>query len=166
MFSRSGTGNDHSHNSSDPDEEPRSYRDEYATPGHDTTPSAPTTANMAPLVRTATRGNATRAYWIGLVVGVVVAVATALLVLQNSRSTRLEWLGWDFLAPLWLILLIAVAAGAVLLTLAVFLIARTRHRNASRRTAVDRLHRLTEQPDPTGTHQAPTEQAQDGPAND
>lgn len=124
--------------------------------------SEPTTADMAPLVRSAARGNATRAYWIGLVVGVLVAVATALLVLQNSGSTRLAWLGWDFLAPLWFILLLAVAAGAVLLALTVFLVARALHRNASRKSALDRLRRLAERPDRTGTHRMPDEKPHEG----
>lgn len=158
MTSQSGSRNGQRNGNEIPGRAAGQSVDEHAAPDragpdHDTT-SEPTTADMSPLVRTATRGNATRAYWIGLVVGVVVAVATALLVLQNSQSTRLQWLGWDFLAPLWLILLIAVAAGAVLLALTMFLVVRARHRNASRKTAVNRLNRLTAS-DRSGTHRMP-----------
>lgn len=121
-----------------------------------TEPSTPeSSADLSPLVRTALRGNAIRSYWIGLVIGVVLAVATALLVVQNSQSARVEWLGWDFLAPLWLILLLSVAAGAVLLALSAVIIAHARARNASGKTARKRLQRLAAQSGQPGAHRAP-----------
>lgn len=127
---------------------PRTGPDNART-GTEHSPSGPTTADMAPLVRTALRGKSTRSYWLGLVIGVVLAAATALLVVQNPRSTRLTWLGWDFSAPLWLILLLAVAAGAVLLALSGLFIAHTRSRNESGKAARQRLKRLTTESPPS-----------------
>lgn len=49
----------------------------------------------------------------GLVLGVVVIVAIVLLIVQNGRSARLSWLAFHFSCPLWIMLLLTAAAGAV-----------------------------------------------------
>lgn len=45
--------------------------------------------------------------------GVVVTVAIILLVVQNGSSARLNWLAFHFSSPLWIMLLLTAAAGAV-----------------------------------------------------
>lgn len=49
----------------------------------------------------------------GLALGVVVIVAIVLLIIQNGRSAHLSWLAFDFSCPLWIMLLLTAAAGAV-----------------------------------------------------
>lgn len=72
------------------------------------------------------RDNPRLAFRVGLVVGVLLAVATALLVVQNGRSVRMSWLVWDFGAPLWLFLALSAVSGAVLLQLGLFVRRRGR----------------------------------------
>ena len=50
----------------------------------------------------------------GFVIGVVVAVAVTLLIIQNGESTQLDWLVFHFQAPLWIMLLLTLAAGGVI----------------------------------------------------
>jgi uncharacterized integral membrane protein len=47
----------------------------------------------------------------GLALGAVVTVAIVLLIIQNGRSARLNWLAFHFGAPLWIMLLLTAAAG-------------------------------------------------------
>lgn len=72
----------------------------------------------------------------GLLVGGVVAVAAALLVVQNARSTAFEWLWLEFDAPLWLLLAATLAAGMVVAEAARLLWQRSRARAAERRSVV------------------------------
>lgn len=51
---------------------------------------------------------------LGVVVGIVLVVAVLLAVVQNDDDVRVEWLTVDVDAPLWLLLLIALAVGALL----------------------------------------------------
>ena len=48
-----------------------------------------------------------------LALGVVVTVAIVLLIIQNGRSAHLSWLAFHFSPPLWIMLLLTAAAGAV-----------------------------------------------------
>ena len=48
-----------------------------------------------------------------LALGVVVTVAIVLLIIQNGRSAHLSWLAFHFSSPLWIMLLLTAAAGAV-----------------------------------------------------
>jgi uncharacterized integral membrane protein len=48
-----------------------------------------------------------------LALGVVVTVAIVLLIVQNGRSAHLSWLAFHFSPPLWIMLLLTAAAGAV-----------------------------------------------------
>jgi uncharacterized integral membrane protein len=57
-----------------------------------------------------TRRNPFRA---GLALGVLVTVAIVLLIIQNGKSARLNWLAFHFSSPLWIMLLLTAAAGAV-----------------------------------------------------
>lgn len=45
----------------------------------------------------------------GLVVAGVLGAGLALFVFQNTRSTRVEWLVFEFRQPLWLVLLVTAA---------------------------------------------------------
>ena len=49
----------------------------------------------------------------GLALGAVVTVAIVLLIIQNGRSAHLNWLAFHFGSPLWIMLLLTAAAGAV-----------------------------------------------------
>jgi uncharacterized integral membrane protein len=46
------------------------------------------------------------------IVGVLIAVAVLLLIVQNGESAQLTWLFFDFSAPLWIMLLLTMVAGA------------------------------------------------------
>lgn len=48
-----------------------------------------------------------------LVAGVVLASALALLIFQNTRSTKVEWLVFETEQPLWVLLLVTALATLV-----------------------------------------------------
>lgn len=58
-------------------------------------------------------GKGRRFQW-GLLVGAVVAVAAALLVIQNGQHTTVEWLWLDFDTSLWLVVVASLAGGIVI----------------------------------------------------
>lgn len=68
------------------------------------------------------------AFWVGVVLGALLAVATALLIVQNSEKANLDWLWFDFTAPLWLLLFASALSGAVLGHLVPLLWRRARDR--------------------------------------
>jgi uncharacterized integral membrane protein len=76
---------------------------------------------------------------IGAVVGVVVLLALIVFVAQNTASTRMHWLGFDFAWPLAAALLAAMAAGVVVAGSAGWL---WRHRRRRRLREREELHRL------------------------
>ena len=49
-----------------------------------------------------------------LLVGVVLAVALALLIAQNTSDTKVEWLTFETEQPLWVVLLVTAAAALVI----------------------------------------------------
>lgn len=49
----------------------------------------------------------------GFVLGAVVTAAMALFIVQNTASIEFDWLWLEFEAPLWLMLLVAFAAGLI-----------------------------------------------------
>ncbi|MGE0731034.1 MAG: lipopolysaccharide assembly protein LapA domain-containing protein [Acidimicrobiia bacterium] len=77
-------------------------------------------------------------FGIGLILGGLVAVAAALLVVQNGHETTFDWLWLDFEAPLWLLLAATFAAGAVVAEAVRALARRSRTRAARRRDALRR----------------------------
>jgi uncharacterized integral membrane protein len=77
----------------------------------------------------------------GVVVGGVVAVAAALLVVQNGHTTGLEWLWFDFDAPLWLLLALTLAAGGFLAEAGRIVWRRRRVRAAERSEVVSAARR-------------------------
>lgn len=45
--------------------------------------------------------------------GALVAVAAALLIVQNTESATVEWWAWDPTGPMWIVLLLTFVAGLV-----------------------------------------------------
>lgn len=64
----------------------------------------------------------------GFLLGVLVAAAMGVLVVQNTDPVPLEWLFFDFEAPTWVVLLVAFASGLVVAPLLAFAWRRSRHR--------------------------------------
>jgi uncharacterized integral membrane protein len=50
---------------------------------------------------------------VGLIFGSLVMVAIALLIIQNGESAQIDWLAFDFKAPLWIILFVTLISGAI-----------------------------------------------------
>ena len=49
----------------------------------------------------------------GLVVAGILGAGLTLFVVQNTRSTRVEWLVFEFRQPLWLVLLVTSAVTLI-----------------------------------------------------
>lgn len=64
----------------------------------------------------------------GLVVTIVLAVALLIFIFQNTGDVKVDWLFLDATAPLWLVLLITAAAGALLAEVGGWLLRRRRER--------------------------------------
>lgn len=64
-----------------------------------------------------------------VLVAAIVAVALAAFVVQNTASTPVRWLVFDGSAPLWLVILAAAVAGAVLSELGGWLLRRRKRRS-------------------------------------
>lgn len=70
------------------------------------------------------------AFWVGTTFGALLAIATTLLIVQNSESASLDWLWLDFDAPLWLLLFLSAVSGAILSQLTPPIWRRVRARKA------------------------------------
>ncbi len=66
-------------------------------------------------------------------VGVIIAVALVLLITQNGEKTHIDWLAFDFEAPLWIVLLLSAAAGAIVWESVKFALRRRRRATARAR---------------------------------
>lgn len=66
-----------------------------------------------------------RSFRTGFIVGAVVAVAVGLLIVQNSESVQLDWVVFDFEAPLWIMLFVTLVAGGLIAELGRPLIRRS-----------------------------------------
>lgn len=87
----------------------------------------------------------------GLVVGLAVAAAVAVFVAQNGHSTSVHWLWTDFRAPVWLLAIVACAAGAIIWETAAVLARRARTKRADRQDAL-----IAAQTRLTGSDEPPT----------
>lgn len=103
--------------------------------------------DLPALIKTATSQARLRTFRLGLTVGVLLAAALALLIVQNGDSVELNWLTFDFEAPLWLLLLASAIAGGALQWLAATLWRRARADNTRRRLAAQQLGDLVGGPD-------------------
>ena len=72
------------------------------------------------------RGEVARSSRAPLVVGVLLIAVLVVFVAQNTESTEVTWLVFDRAAPLWLVILIAAVAGAVLTEVIGWLMRRRR----------------------------------------
>ena len=62
----------------------------------------------------------------GLIATAVVAVVLLVFIFQNTNETKVTWLFFDSTPPLWLALLVAAVAGAVVTELVGWVIRRRR----------------------------------------
>lgn len=76
---------------------------------------------------------------VGFVLGGLVALAAALLVIQNGESAQIRWLWADFSAPLWVVLLLTLVAGGLVWETARMALRRGRRLRRERREALERL---------------------------
>lgn len=80
---------------------------------NDSPPEDAAASEPRDVVERALRSTGSRSFRVGLVVGAVITVAIALLIVQNGESAQLNWLTFDFSAPLWIMLMLTLLAGAV-----------------------------------------------------
>ena len=79
-------------------------------------------------------------FW-SLLLGILLAIAIVIFIFQNTDSVPIEYLGWDFTAPLVGIVLAAGLAGVVLDELLGLLLRRRRRRILQEREELRRLKR-------------------------
>jgi uncharacterized integral membrane protein len=114
-------------------------------------PARPPAALASDLREVRTRPE--RAFNAGAVLGLVLATATFIFLVQNGRPTDFDWLWFDFTLPLWIALLGALAVGALLVVSALAVHRRRRRRIERRDQAAARLEDALgrERPPATGT---------------
>lgn len=92
-----------------------------------------------------------RAFNVGATLGLVLATATFVFLVQNRRSTRFDWLWFDFTLPLWVALVGALVVGALLVVAGLAVHRRRRRRIGRRARAAARLEdALPGEPAPRG----------------
>jgi uncharacterized integral membrane protein len=119
----------------DPDQRPPADPDGRAEPGGD--PTRPPAALATDLREVRTRPE--RAFNAGAALGLVLATATFVFLVQNRQSTEFDWLWFDFTLPLWVALVGALVTGALLVLTALAVHRRRRRRIARREQAASRL---------------------------
>ncbi|MEO8266114.1 MAG: hypothetical protein ABI706_11475 [Ilumatobacteraceae bacterium] len=75
-------------------------------------PSA-TTPESSDAVAAALRGAKRNRFRAGMVIGMVVTIAIVLLIVQNGESAQLDWVSFHFKMPLWILVILTAAAGAI-----------------------------------------------------
>lgn len=85
------------------------------------------------------RSKPERAFNIGAVLGLTLAVTTFVFLLQNNGTTDFEWLWFDFELPLWTALVGALVTGALLVLTALAVHRRRKKRIGRRERAAGRL---------------------------
>ena len=80
-----------------------------------------------------------RAFNAGAVLGLSLATAAFIFLVQNAQPTEFDWLWFDFTLPLWIALLGALVVGALLVVAALAVHQRRRRRIARREQAAARL---------------------------
>jgi uncharacterized integral membrane protein len=84
-----------------------------AQPPKEEPPRTDPSRRSSSLVRTRTS-----ATWVGLVLAILVVIATLIFILQNNQDVRIEWLGLHVKLSLAIALLIAAVGGALVPILA------------------------------------------------
>jgi uncharacterized integral membrane protein len=119
---------------------------EPGTTGRDAAPTGPDRSFTTHPTGTAlakdlreVRSKPERAFNIGAALGLTLAVATFIFLIQNNRPTDFEWLWFDFELPLWSALVGALVIGAVLVLTALAVHHRRRRRIGRRDRAAGRL---------------------------
>ena len=88
-----------------------------------------------------TAGGLLGSAWVGLVLGALVTVLLLIFIAQNTTSTDVRYLGWEFSLPLGVLLLMAAIAGALIMALfAGFRILQLRMRARKARKLATRAH--------------------------
>lgn len=64
-----------------------------------------------------TTGGRLGSAWVGLVLGALVTILLLIFVAQNTTSTEVSFLGWQFTLPLGVLILFAAIAGALIMAL-------------------------------------------------
>ncbi len=72
----------------------------------------------------------------GVILGSIVTVAVVLLIIQNGESAQLDWIAFHFRTPLWIMLFLTAAAGAVTWELIKAAGRRARRQRGERRDAL------------------------------
>ena len=85
------------------------------------------------------RSKPERAFNVGAALGLTLAVATFIFLVQNNGPTDFEWLWFDFELPLWAALVGALVTGALLVLTALAVHRRRRRRIGRRDRAAGRL---------------------------
>jgi uncharacterized integral membrane protein len=96
------------------------------------------------------RSRPERAFNLGAALGLTLAVATFIFLVQNGGRTEFEWLWFDFTLPLWVALVAALVVGAVLVVWALAVHHHRRRRITRREQAAARLEDalVPDSPDP------------------
>lgn len=88
-----------------------------------------------------TAGGLLGSAWVGLVLGALVTVLLLIFIAQNTTSTDVRYLGWEFSLPLGVLILLAAIAGALIMALfAGFRILQLRMRARKARKLATRPH--------------------------
>ena len=88
-----------------------------------------------------TAGGLLGSAWVGLVLGALVTVLLLIFIAQNTTSTDVRYLGWEFSLPLGVLILLAAIAGALIMALfAGFRILQLRMRARKARKLSARAH--------------------------
>jgi uncharacterized integral membrane protein len=96
------------------------------------------------------RSRPERAFNVGAALGLTLATATFIFLVQNRQATDFDWLWFDFTLPLWVALVAALVVGAVLVVWALAVHHHRRRRITRREQAAARLEDalVPDSPDP------------------
>jgi uncharacterized integral membrane protein len=120
------------------DQRTRSHREQS---DHRSPPAQPSGGSgVAELAERARSGNPLNAIAL-FVAGAAVAVATAMLIVQNTEPATIEWWAWDPTGPMWIVLLLTFVAGLLMgpVLAGAYVLARTRRSHRDER--IDELAR-------------------------
>lgn len=109
------------------------------------------------------RSRPERAFNVGAALGLTLATATFIFLVQNRQATDFDWLWFDFTLPLWIALAAALVTGALLVVTALAVHARRTRRIARRDQAAARLEDALVGEQPASEPAAPRRPRRPGP---